>query len=285
MRLKNGELLLAIARKLILNPAATSKDMSAELSATVQSVNAALKRIREKLDAGELIPGLDEAEIESLGRAIKSRDALVKEKRQEGKALWNRVIGIMREHVVEKRFHEGYKAADIARLTGLRIEDVKGIIEGLTGCSLTDIAREMFRESVGVAEIARRLGMAQKDVKKALPRVVRVAGAYRPPASEGRRISTIKPGSPKSQRKLKKRPASISRTGLAHWCMQHYDSRGVLQLPYGCSAPGDLPRRYPREKVQLTNAEPRPSFFPAPPPSMAECTARGRRRLGYSRLQ
>ncbi|MHB8158344.1 MAG: hypothetical protein ACYDEQ_13280, partial [Desulfocucumaceae bacterium] len=205
-------------------------------------------------------------------------------KKTNNKTGWRLLIDIYRRHVAEMMFNRGHRVVEIARITGLRKLEARELIEKIMGCSMEDLAREMFRENVGVAEIACRLGIAQKDVRRALPRLVRVAAAFRPLASEVRRISTIKPGSPKSQRKLKKRPATISRTGLAHWCMQHYDSQGVLQLPYGCAAPGDLPKRYPRTKVVFTNAEPRPSFYPASPPSIADGTARGRTRLGYSRL-
>ena len=274
--------MLAIAQFIIKHNRIDKRETSIELGVGISAVEKALKKIKKKLSSGHALPGLSSAEEETLLNIISQKEDSLRERH---KARWNIITGIMREHVVIRMFFGDAGVAEISKLVRLRRQDVREIIQRIKGCSMEDLAREMFRNSIGVAEIARRLGMAQKDVKKALPRVVRVAGAYRPPASEGRRISTIKPGSPKSQRKLKKRPASISRTGLAHWCMQHYDSKGILQLPYGCSAPGDLPRRYPREKVQLTNAEPRPSFFPASPPSLAEGTARGRRRLGYARLQ
>ncbi|HBV98072.1 MAG: hypothetical protein JL50_00805 [Peptococcaceae bacterium BICA1-7] len=274
---KLGGAVLAVAQCILSQGKIDKNNISSDLRISVRSVETAIKKLKDKEGSGLALPGLSNAEEEMLFKIISQTI--------NNKARWKLITDIFRYHVAGRMFKGGCGVAEIARITGLRKLEVRAVIEGTRGCSMEDLAREMFRKSIGLAEIARRLGMAQKDVKKALPRVVRVAGAYRPPASEGRRISTIKPGSPKSQRKLKKRPASISRTGLAHWCMQHYDSKGILQLPYGCSAPGDLPRRYPREKVQLTNAEPRPSFFPASPPSLAEGTARGRRRLGYARLQ
>jgi len=283
---KKGETLFAVARY-ILDNGLDKKRISAELGISIRAVEINIKNIKEKRSVGVVINGLSSSEEVKLIAVLeesKRKKHFTSWNKKEYKASWQRIVGIMREHVAWRMFNGGCGVSEVARITGLRMLEVREVIENITGCVMEDLAREMFRERIGVAEIARRLGMAQKDVKKALPRVVGVTGVYKPPTSEVRRISTIKPGSPKSQRKLKKRPAAISRTGLAHWCMQHYDSQGVLKLPQGCAAPGDLPRRYPQEKVELTNAEPRPSFFPAPPLSLAEGTARGRRRMGYARL-
>lgn len=279
---KRGELVLAIAQFIIKHNSIDKKKISIEMGVCISAVEKAIKKIRGKLDLGHSLPGLSNAEEEILLKIMSQKKD---SQRKEHKARWNVITGIMREHVVSRMFFGAAGVAEISKLVGLKRQDVKGIIERIKGCDMEDLAREMYRESKGIAEIARKLGMAQKDVKKALPKVIKAPKTFKPYVSEVRRISTIKPGSPKSQRKLKKRPASISRTGLAAWCMQHYDSNGELQLPNGWTAPGDLPKSYPRTKTEFTKAEPRQTFIPASAPHyIAECTNRGRRRIGYMNL-
>lgn len=277
---KKGELVLAIARFVIKNNRIDKKKISTELGVCISAVEKALKKIKEKLSSGHALPGLSNAEEEMLLKIMLQKD----ETQRDGQKERNIITGIMREHVVSRMFSGDAGVAEISKLVGLKRQDVRDIIERIKGCSMEDLARDMYRESIGINVIAAKLGMSKKDVKKALPRVIPAPKTCKTFIPEVRRISTIKPGNIKNQRSLKKRPASISRTGLAAWCMQHYDKNGRLILPYGCTAPSDLPRKYPEIKVNIGRAEPKESYFPAPPPSRAEGTARGRRRIGYLHL-
>lgn len=276
---QKGESVLAVSRFIIKHNRVDKKRASAELGISVRTVEMVIKKIKEKLGSGQALPGLSNAEEEILLKILSQKEELI----NKDKARWSKIIKIMRGHVVEKRFYDGYRVADIAKLAGLRRKDVRQMIERLTGRSMSDIAREMFREDIVISEIASKLCIAKKDIKKVLPKVIRVVSCSIP-VSEIRRISTIKPSSPKSQRKSRKKPASISRTGLAAWCMLHYNEKGLLELPYGCAAPSDLLRKYPEVKEVIGRAEPRETFFHAPTPSMAEGSIRGRKRIGYSLL-
>lgn len=291
VRLKNGELVLAVARYIIHNPAVTSKNMSVELSSTVQSINGALKKIRKKLDAGQSVLGLDEAEIESLGRAMESRDV-----RKDSRKRWNSIKAVMREHVVKNMFYKEQGVAEIAKIIGLKRDDIRQLIEGITGKCMDDIAKEMFSKTNSVPEIVSRLGIDKKDVgqlvkslmgscigdiardmfrkdksicviaselctppkeiKKMLPRVIRPPKSFSMAVSEIRRISTIKPGSPKGSKKLRRKQTSISTTKLAHWNNSHYvmDENGkfvFVQSSVTGVKPADLPWKYPSPKMSI----------------------------------
>ncbi|HBV97417.1 MAG: hypothetical protein JL50_08405 [Peptococcaceae bacterium BICA1-7] len=300
MWLKNGELVLAVARYIILNPSATSKSMSAEFSATVQAVNRAIKKIREKLDGGQYVLSLEESEIESLCQAMESRDELLRgEKaqiRKNSRKKWNDIKAIMREHVVKKMFCQERGVAEIAKMTGLKKDDIKRMIEGITGQCIDDIAKELFSEGKGIPEIVSRLDIDKKDVgqliglltgrcigdiaremyrkdksifvisaelctppkdiKKMLPRVIRPPKSFSMAVSEIRRISTIKPGTLKGSKKIRRKRSSISTTKLAHWNNSHYvmDENGKFVFDQSSVTgvkPADLPWKYPSPKMSI----------------------------------
>ncbi|MFZ5645452.1 MAG: hypothetical protein ACOY46_17965 [Bacillota bacterium] len=291
-RLKNGELVLAVARYIIINSAATAKVMSEEFSATVQSVNGALRKIREKLQAGMAVPGLSDTEAEILLRAMEVRDRWPEEEkaRMRGvKDLRSKVVNILREHLITRMFEEGNSISDIAGATGVRKRNVMGVL-AKTG-QMGSRVREMFASGHGVPRIASVTGLRVKEVRKILQGFGYSLGArkehiryFSPTEINRRKISTVKPSRPRSRKGAVRRKSTLSREGLADWNRMHYDNSGVLRLPYGCAPPADLPRKFPLSKAMtLQPKEPGPSFFLAPPPK-AECSRRGRTRIGYMRF-
>jgi len=291
-RLKNGELVLAVARYIIMNSAATAKVMSEEFSATVQSVNGALRKIREKLQAGLAVPGLSNTEAVILYQAMVARDRWREEEKArmwKEKDLRSKVVDILREHLITRMFEEGNSIPDIAGVASVRKRNVMEIL-AKTG-QIGSRVREMFTSGHRVPRIADLTGLAEKEVRKILKDFGYSFGArpehvrhFSPPEIDRKKISTIKPSRPKSRNGAVRRKATLSREGLADWNRMHYDDSGVLRLPYGCAPPADLPRKFPSPKaLTLQPKEPGPSFFPASPPK-AECSRRGRARIGYMRF-
>lgn len=358
-RLRNGELLLAVARHLMVDCGATPESMSSEFAVSQRSITSAIKKIKDKLSAGLAIPGLNDVEIDNLARAMAERASF-----QAGETN-ERIKSVTQEAVAICMIKSGKRITEIAKVVGLSIKKIKQIVNdsgfdmgklatnlvwegysipeaavhlGLKAKEVTQILageklfgeiihRKVIESGLSIAEIAessgfeRRefyqilkenghghiitvltrflsrigedidriavlLGISRDKIEKTIVRkiqdhakdikVIKVAGR------EG--ISMMRLGKPKTKRESK-RPATISRNGLAEWCMQHYDENGVLRLPAGCRAPADLPRRYPSPKsVELQPAEPKSPLFPAPPLSESECSARGRKRIGYMRL-
>lgn len=286
-RLKNGELILTVARYIIRDYSASAKSMACEFLVTVRAVNEALKKIRDKVAAGLFIPGLSDLEMENLCDALINRDRFrkeIKDGKQEN-VIKNRVIDIMREHVINKMFDEGNRVADIARVVGVSRGTVRQVI-ARTEHGIPGLIREMFRAGRSVSQIADLISLPKKDVRKTLKDIgynLKIVKYFPTPDIERRTISTIKLCKLKSKRILR-RVAKVSREGLADWNKVHYDSSGNLQLPYGCVPPADLPRKFPSQKALVFTAkEPRPCFFPAPL-SRADCSRRGRTRIGYMRL-
>lgn len=291
-RLKNGELVLAVARYIIMNSAATTKVMSAEFSATVQSVNGALRKIREKLQAGLAVPGLSDTEARILYQAMVARDRWREEEKnrmREEKDLRSKVMDILREHLITRMFEEGDSIPDIVGIVSVRKRNVMEILAktGLIGTRV----RGMFASGHGIPRIAGLTGLAEKEVRKILKGFGYSLGArpeqirdFSPPEINRRKISTIKPSKPRSRKGAVRRKATLSREGLADWNRMHYDDSGLLRLPYGCAPPADLPRKFPSPKaLPFQPKEPGTSFLPAPPPK-AECSRRGRARIEYMRF-
>lgn len=146
----------------------------------------------------------------------------------------------------------------------------------------------MFGVGRSISQIAELIGLPKKEVKKTLGDLgynLKVKKYFPVPKVEKRTISTIEPCKPRNSRMVARPAATVSREGLADWNKMHYDSSGHLRLPYGCVPPADLPRKFPSQKaLALPEKEPMPSFFPAPPPPKAECSRRGRFRMGYIRF-
>ncbi|MCL5289760.1 MAG: hypothetical protein M1489_01775 [Firmicutes bacterium] len=291
-RLKNGELLLAVARYIIRNSSATSRVMSKEFSVTVQSINGSLRKIREKFQAGLAVPGLSDAEAEILSMAMEARDRRPEEEKarmREEKDLRGKVVNILREHLITRMFEEESSIPDIAGATGVSKRNVMRVL--IKTGHMGSRVREMYASCHGVARIAGVTGLRVKEVRKILQGFGYRLGAraeqirhFTPPEINRRKISTVKPSRPRSRKEVVRKKATLSREGLADWNRMHYDDSGVLRLPYGCAPPADLPRKFPSAKAMtIQSKEPGPSFFPAPPPK-AECSRRGRDRIGYMRF-
>lgn len=291
IRLKNGELTLALARRIMMDCYATVDNLSDELGVTVRSVKSAMKKIRDKLSSSHLIPGLNEVETENLARAMAERDNcskknsieyVVDEKAKEAK---EKVMDIIREFVVERMIQGGSSVVEIAETVGLGRKRVRQVMGNL-GYTIGIMAKEMMQSGHSVWDASKQLSVPVKEIKKALLEVGYHVADTSLCFTDSRKnkISMIKPGKPKSS-KTPKKAATISSAGLAEWNMMHYDKDGKLRLPPGCRAPSDLPKRYPSPKsMEHSPAEPRSPFLHAPPLSEAECSARGRKRIGYMRL-
>lgn len=289
VRLKNGELIVVVAKHIIMDNAALADEVSFKLLVSMRAVNEALRKIREKLSAGLFIPGLSDGEMESLYQALENRDRFRKEAKSEkqGAALKTRVIGIMREHAINRMFEEGSSVAYIAKVVGVSKRVVRQVIEK-AGDGIPNIIKEMYVVGRSISEIAHLISLPKKEVKKTLKDLGYKLKAiqYFPALDPGKRtISTIKPTKLKNKKNIGRRKMTVSREVLADWNKMHYDSAGVLRLPYGCAPPADLPKKFPSHRALVVPPkEPGPSFFPAPPPSRADCSRRGRTRMGYMRF-
>ncbi|MCL6479512.1 MAG: hypothetical protein K6T65_14090 [Peptococcaceae bacterium] len=288
-RLRNGELVLAVARYVINEHPATAETMSEYFSVSTRSVNAALKKIRDRLDAGLAIPGLSKIETESVFRAFAARERSRKEARagkREAEAVRNRLIGVMREYVVCRMFKEGYRIADIAGTAGTGKRKVRKMIEKVY--NISDLIVELYREGRSIQQISDLFDMPGREIQNSLKAAgynLKTMKPFTCIESDRRAAGTIKPAKPRSKKTPVRRAATVSREGLADWNRLHYDYSGRLRLPYGCAPPADLPRKFPSTKALVIPArEPVPSFYPAPPPARAECTRRGRTRIGYMRF-
>lgn len=233
-RMKNGELVLAVARFIMQDKSASVEVISHRFSVSPQAVNGALNKIRKKLEAGLAIPGICETEVELLRQSMAERDG-------------------------------GHISPEIKKMI-----------------------REMFVEGMKVRQIALTAGLSKEKIKKALLdmgyKKIRIVKVYIDTRGQNaiRRVSTIKPLKTRSIKKAVKRESKISRSALANWCRLHYDDSGSLKLPAGCVAPADLPMRYPRTKELVLLAAESKTLYSAPPP--AECTTKGKKRIGYMRF-
>jgi len=254
-RLKNGELAVAVAKYLIAEHSATAESMSEYFSVTARSVNVALKKIRDRFNVGMAIPGLNEIEAESVFLALSARDEFRKEtqaRRGEGVAVWNTLIGIMREHVVSRMFNDGNRIEDIAGVVGISKKKVKHMIGKLR--SLSSLIVEMYREGKSIKQISDSFDVSKREIQEALKGAgynLKVIKQFTRMEADRHTISTIKPSKPKNNRKPFRRVATISREGLANWNRLYYDNLGRLRLPYGCAPPADLPRKFPSTKVWI----------------------------------
>jgi len=168
-RLRNGELVVAVARYLLNEHPATAENISEYFSVTTRSVNAALKKIRDRLDAGLAIPGLSEIETESVFRALAARDRLRKDARagkREAEAVWNSLISVMREYVVCRMFKEGYRIADIAGAAGTGKRKVRKTIEKVY--NISDLIVELYREGRSIQQISDLFDVPGREIKNAL---------------------------------------------------------------------------------------------------------------------
>jgi len=288
-RLRNGELVVAVARYMLNEHSATAETMSEFFSVSTRSVNAALKKIRERLDAGLVMPGLSEIETENVFHVLAARESYRKEARagkRETEAVWNSLIGIMREHVVSRMFNEGNRIADIAGAAGISKRKVRQMIEKVH--NISDLIVEMYQEDRSIQQISDFFAVPKREIQNTLKAAgynLKVIKQLAGMGIDRRTASTIKPAKPRSKRSPVKRAATVSREGLADWNRLHYDDSGRLRLPYGCAPPADLPRKFPSTKTLVLPAkEPVPSFYPAPPLPRAECSRRGRVRIGYMRF-
>ncbi|MFZ5633344.1 MAG: hypothetical protein ACOY40_10905 [Bacillota bacterium] len=254
-----------------------------------QRDSAELKNIRDRLDAGLAIPGLSGIETESVFRALAARDRSRKETRagkREAEVVWDRLIGIMREHVVCRMFKEGYRIADIAGAAGIGKRKVRQIID--KDHSISNLIVEMYREGKSIKQISDLLDLPKREIRDTLKGAgynLKTMKQFTCIENDRRTAGTIKPAKPRSKRTPVRRAATVSREGLADWNRLHYDDSGRLRLPCGCAPPADLPRKFPSTKALVLPAkEPVPSFYSAPPPPRAECSRRGRTRIGYMRF-
>jgi len=354
-RLRNGELVLAVARQVILDCCISVDSMSSLFDVDISSVKRALKKIKEKLSAGHIIPGFSSMEMNNITRAMAER----------AHSSRNNVSNNEKLRLIVREFESGKSLPEIAGIVGFSIKKLREIIKdagfdvgklaikmvwegssiseaalhlGLKAKEVTEIiakdklfseivCKKVIENDLGIAEIARDSGFSKKgfmqklkesgsgDIISSLARflsrigkekdkisqlldtsedkirkmiinrriVVRFKDIRPAPNKDSRPgISTMKPAKPKNRRESK-RPATISRVGLAEWCMQHYEN-GILQLPDEC-VPSDLPKRYPKvELAMFIPDKPRSTIIPAPPLSKAESTARGRNRIGYLKL-
>ncbi|MFZ5651999.1 MAG: hypothetical protein ACOY4I_14275 [Bacillota bacterium] len=288
-RLKNGELILAVARHIIRDYSSSAKSMACELLVTARSVNEALRKIRDKIAADLFIPGLSDLEMANLCDALINRERFRKQIKDETKEkeIKNGLIDIMRDHVIKRMHKEGNGVADIARVVGISRRAVRQVIaEAEHG--IPDLIREMFWAGRNISQIAELIGLPKREIKKILGELgynLRIRKYLPSREVERRTISTIKPCKPRNSRTVVRRATTVSREGLADWNKMHYDSSGHLRLPYGCVPPADLPRKFPSQRAMMASpAEPRLSFYPAPPPSRADCSRQGRIRIGYMRF-
>lgn len=288
-RLRNGELVVAVARYMLNEHPAMAENISEYFSVTTRSVNAAMKKIRERLDAGLAIPGLSEIETENVFHVLAARERSRKEARtgkREAEAVRNRLIDIMRQHLVCRMFKEGYGIADIAGAAGTGKKKVRQMIERVY--NISDLIVELYREGRSIQQISDLFDVTGREIQNALKAAgynLKTLKQFTCMESDRRAAGTIKPAKPRSKRTPLRRAATVSREGLADWNRLHYDDSGRLRLPYGCAPPADLPRKFPSKKALVFPArEPVPSFYPAPPPTKAECTRRGRTRIGYMRF-
>ncbi|MFZ5651727.1 MAG: hypothetical protein ACOY4I_12860 [Bacillota bacterium] len=280
---------MAVARHIIRDHSSSAKSMACELLVTARSVNEALRKIRDKIASDLFIPGLSDLEMDNLCDALINRERFKKQIKDETKEkeIKNGLIDIMREHVIRRMFKEGNRVADIARVVGISRRAVRQVIaEAEHG--IPDLIREMFGAGRNISQIAELIGLPKKEIKKILGELgynLKIRKYFPVREVEKRTISTIKPCKPRNSRTVVRRAKTVSREGLADWNKMHYDSSRHLRLPYGCVPPADLPRKFPSQRAMMASpAEPRLSFYPAPPPSRAACSRRGRKRIEYMRF-
>jgi hypothetical protein len=146
----------------------------------------------------------------------------------------------------------------------------------------------LYREGKSIQQISDLLDVPKREIQNSLKAAgynLKTMKPFTCIESDRRTAGTIKPAKPRSKKTPVRRAATVSREGLADWNRLHYDDSGRLRLPYGCAPPADLPRKFPSTKALVLPAkEPVPSFYPAPPLPRAECSRRGRTRIGYMRF-
>ncbi len=273
-RLKNGELLLAAARQLMLDSTVTPEIMAKELQVTVRSINTVLKKLRDNFDQDLAILGLNNLEMENLRRVIHIRDVLKSGDKTQ---------------TICDMFDSGQSIGEIAKTENMSRKKLLALLKE-NGRDANKIIKLMYiEEHKTIPEICNKAGMSRKSIVEILNEVdgetKRRVIVNDDIDYNGKKFSIKKgmmpPSKPKNRKAPAKRPASIGAAGLAWWNYQHYDPvTGKNKLP-PTSIPADMPRRFPRPNSDVyTPAEPRESFFPAPPISKSECTVRGRRRIG-----
>lgn len=315
VRMRNGELLLTIAKRLIEDCGETAESLSAKFGVTKKSVRNALKKIHSKLGSGLVIPGLTDIETEKLARVVALRnerkkssflfehieeiladfdkvDIQVTENREIIKSHIKRfkkyasrldqsrkekTIMVFIEHVAKRLFQGGSSIAEIAGVVGIGKERVLNIFKSVFDIKM--LARRMILDGRRPTEVAKHFCVSEKELENIVGEgwfSNQCSTFLSRPKSKSR---------PSSKKKIRRKPATISREGLAAWNKLYYDKNGILRLPVGYNPPSDLPRRYPRIMADiLPPCEPPPSLIPAPPVAKGECTTRGRDRIRYMRL-
>lgn len=266
---KKHETVLVVARLLVNDFYISRKDMASVCDITIQEVSAALKKIRSKLSDGHIIIGLNNKENDQLKQNLELRaaykrsmeDALLKDVaklifkdyRLTGKEMANRLNeSAMNISRALKKITERIEAQQ--QIAGLTMEQMK---------QLNDCLTKRDREQQLEKERRKQERELEKANREAMREYSRAMAA--------------------DKKRIRKKPATISREGLAEWNRLHYDHKTGKYNEAAGAIPADLPRYYPKKKIALPLEKPSSPLMPAAP-LKASGTRAGRKRIDYLRM-
>lgn len=261
---KKHESVLAICRLLVNDFYISRKEMAGICGISLQEVSAALKKLRKKISEGHVIIGLSDKENDTLLSNLTLRESY--QKSMEDVQL-KEVASLILENyqMAGKEMAERLNEPPMAISRSLsKIRNRTDLITGLSeeeNAKVKNLLEKREREQ----EIEKERRAKEREMAKANKEAMKdqVVAA--------------------DKKRVRKKPATISKEGLAEWNMMHYDKSGMLKEELRDKAPGDLPLRYPRKKIAVRLRTPDSNIIPAPIPK-GSGTRAGRRRNDYLRL-
>lgn len=283
--------MLAVAKLLIRDFTIERSEMASICGISSQEISSAVKKIEKSLRQGHLLIGLSEQENETLKDCLELRD---RNKRYSEDLLIRSVARILlKDHLLtgnqianelnEKTMNISRAIKKIKERVGYDLDPLEDIDEpiGISGLSQRENEELLYKITTREKEIEAEKRRRQQE------RELEIANR------ESMRDINIR----SRNKKVCKKPATISDEGLADWNRMHYDpqtgqvrgmqydikTKKVLDHSYLGRLPADMPRRYPKKQIAAQLSTPDSYLIPGVPPK-GSGTAAGRRRIGVMQL-
>lgn len=262
---KNNETVVIIARLIVDDFTISPTDLASFCGIDVKNVLSTIKKINKRISEGHIIIGLSNDENEKLKQSLDFRvrnEANIKDAfpRKVARVLidYPRLAGSQ----IAQRINES--SMNVCRAIIIIKERLeKGSkIAGLT-TEEHELLKERIKQRVDEATLEKEQRAKEREMAKAF--------------KEERKNKAA------SSVKNRKRPATISATGMADWNRMHYDPvTGALLLPR-TTLPEGIPRKYPKKQMAVQLSTPDSCRIPGVPPKSSG-TAAGRKRIGIMQL-
>lgn len=269
---KKSETVLAVAMLLNRDFTIERNEMACICGISPQEISSAMKKIEKILSQGHIVIGLNEIENEKLKNSFElrnrnqkySEDLLIRSVARVLLKDYRLTGNQMAKELNESTMNISRAIKKIKERVGYNLDllaDLGGPI-GIAGLSQRENEELLIKITTREKEIETEKKRRQQEKE------LEIANR------ESIRDMDIR----SKNKKISKKPTSISDEGLADWNRMHYDPvTGNLKIAK-TSIPGDMPRRYPKKQIAVQLSTPDSYLIPGIPPK-GSGTAAGRRRI------